>query len=335
MNRRIFILLLLLLLTAGGSAGIHLLTGRPWLESIYLAIVTLTTVGSVDVAQGDPRAMVFVAAYLVCGLGTMTYGLFQLGALIVDSEPRRMLRRRRMQREIAELHDHYVICGLGRMGTAIAEHLSGHEQSFVVIDTDADRLDEICRDRGWHRIQGDATEDDVLTDAGIERARALATVLPTDADNVYVVLSARMLSPSVQIVARAGDAEAAKKLQRAGATRVVNPFSSGAVKIARFMLNPSVEDFLELAGGHGTELELADVHVTGESPYVGVQLADTDLADRGVMVIGIRRADGERLLPPGGDAVIQSGDALLVFGSSTAVNAVTAQQDAPVHERQS
>ena len=174
---------------------------------------------------------------------------------------------------------------------------------------------------------GDATDDAVLKRAGIERARSLASVLPTDADNVYVTLSARMLAPDLQIVARATEEKAVEKIQRAGATRVVSPFSSGAQKMARFMLTPSIEDFLEIADARG-DLELADVQITPESPYVGKRLQQTDLAKKGVMIIGIRRASGERLMPPPGSAEIQAGDWLFAFGSSDAVNSLIGEIDA-------
>jgi voltage-gated potassium channel len=327
MRRLAFSAVLLIALTVAGALGIHLLTDRPWIESAYLAIITLATVGSVDVAQGDPAAMVFVMAFLVCGMGIFGYSAYQIGAAVVDVKLRQILERRRMDKNIDTLRNHFVICGMGRMGSTMCRHLAARRQPFVVIDRDAGRLEEAGRTHGWLHVHGDATDDQVLLAAGIERARSVATVLPTDADNVYVVLSVRMLSPDVQIIARASDDAAMKKLERAGATRVVSPFSSGAVKMARFMLNPSIEDFLEVADEHGNDLELADVQIGAESPYVGKQLAQTDLRQKGVMVIGIRRANGERLLPPTGTAVLQAGDSLFAFGSAAAVNAMISRQE--------
>jgi voltage-gated potassium channel len=327
MRRLLYIFVLLLILTGTGTVGIHWLSGKSWIESAYLAIITLATVGSVDVGQDDPRRMLFVIVFLVCGLGAFTYSAYQLGQLLVDAQLRNLWETRRMHRQIDSLQGHFLICGLGRMGRAIAEHLAARKRPFVVIDRDADRLQQVCAGKGWLNVHGDATADDVLVQAGIRRARALATVLPTDADNVYVVLSARLLSAGLQIIARASGDAAMKKLQRAGATRVVSPYSSGAVKIARFMLNPSIEDFLEVADEHGSDLELADLQITAGSPYVGRKLADTDLRDKGIMVIGIRRTSGERLLPPHGSDVIQAGDSLFAFGSSAAVNAMISEQD--------
>jgi voltage-gated potassium channel len=136
-----------------------------------------------------------------------------------------------------------------------------------------------------------------------------------------------MLNPQVKIIARAVDEKAVEKLERAGATRVVSPFRTGAVKMARFMLNPSIEDFIEIADSHGNEVELADIQISPESAYVGRKLMETDLRTRGVMVIGIRRENGERLMPPPGDAVIQSEDCLFVFGNADAVNAIVDHSD--------
>lgn len=313
---------LLAALTSVGTIGFRTFAGTDWTESLYLAIITLTTVGSREPPRLDDAGMVFVMIYLVCGLGIFSYSAFQIGSAVVNAEFRGLLERRRMQKEIDQLEGHYIVCGLGRMGTTIGEYLAGRGKPFVVIDRDEQRIEEVCQARGWIFIHGDATDDAVLTEAGISRAQSLASVLPTDADNVYVVLSARMLNARLQIVARASEEKAIQKMERAGASRVISPFSSGAVKIARFMINPSIEDFLEVADSRGTDWELADVQIREDSPYVGKKLMETDLREKGVMVIGIRRANGERLMPPPGSAELHVGDSLFAFGSTNAVNSM-------------
>ena len=225
-----------------------------------------------------------------------------------------------MEREIQKLDGHFIVCGFGRRGWTICEHLRDRGKPFVVIDTDEALLRSGCTEQNWLFVVGDASDDRVLMQAGIQRARALATVLPTDADNVYVALTARLLSGKLEIIARASDEEASLKLERAGANRVVSPYSTGAQKIARFMLNPNIEDFLEIADHRGQDLELADVQISRDSPYVGKKLAETDLRELGVMIVGIRRRNGEKLMPPPGNAVIEPGDCLFAFGSTTAVN---------------
>lgn len=317
---------LLLTLTVFGTIGFRLTTNSSWLGSVYLAVVTLTTVGSRDAATNTPST-IFVIVYLVTGLGIFTFSAFQFGSWVVSAEFHKMLERRRMQNRISNLENHSIVCGQGRMGLAICEYLAERGRSIVVVDHDEDRITPVCQENGWPFVIGDATDDDVLKSAGIERAASLTTVLATDADNLYVVLSARMLNPEVKIIARAVDEKAVEKLERAGATRVVSPFRTGAVKMARFMLNPSIEDFIEIADSRGNELELADIQISPESDYVGRKLMETDLRSRGVMVIGIRRENGDRLMPPPGNAVIEANDCLFVFGNADAVNGILATPD--------
>jgi voltage-gated potassium channel len=312
---------LLAALTLFGTLGIRITSGSGWVESLYLAVITLTTVGARDPGT-NTASMLFVVVYLASGLGIFTFSVFQIGSWIVSADFHKMLERRRMQNRISELNGHSIVCGQGRMGLAICEYLAERGRSIVVIDHNEDRIAPVCQEHGWSFVVGDATDDDVLQSAGIERAASLTTVLATDADNLYVVLSARMLSPNLKIIARAVDEKAVEKLERAGATRVVSPFRTGAVKMARFMLNPSIEDFIEIADSHGSGLELADIQISPESAYVGRKLMETDLRNRGVMVIGIRRASGARLMPPPGNALIEAGDCLFVFGSSDAVNGI-------------
>lgn len=321
MRRLLMIASLLLGFVTLGAVGFRLTEGWDWLQCVYEAVIIMTTVGLSATSQSElnPWTKLFIIVYLIFGIGFFTYCVSQLGQHLVNLELRGYWERRAMDQTIRRLKGHYIVCGFGRMGSTICKYLHSRHKPFVVIDTDAERLATECRAQGWLYLTGDATNDETLLLAGILEARALTTVLPTDADNVYVVLSARLLNDKLQIVARASDEKAIDKLERAGATRVVSPFSSGAVKIARFMLNPSVEDFFEMTDDHGSQLELADVQIGAASPYVGKRLMDTDLREKGVMVVGIRRAGGERLMPPPGTAVIEAGDCLFAFGGSTAV----------------
>ena len=315
------ILGLLLLMTLIGTFGFRMLSGSSWINCAYMAVITLTTVGFEEVVPLTEAGRLFVIVYLICGLGTFTYSAFQLGELIVSTRVQSLLEKNRMDKRIRTLEGHFIVCGCGRTGETICEYLANREKPFVVIDTDEDRLKEVCEERNWPFVVGDATLDSVLVTAGIGRAGSLAAALPTDADNVYVSLSARLLNADLQIVARAEQESAVEKIERAGASRVISPVSSGAIKMARFMLSPSVEDFLEITDGGGA-LELADIQVGEDSPLAGKRLSETGLGDRGVMVIGIRRANGERLMPPSGSARVEIGDSLFAFGSSTAVSSM-------------
>jgi len=314
-------------LLAAGTVGLRVIEDDTWLNCLFMAVITLTTVGYSDIVSLTDAGKVFIMIYLICGVGFFTYGAFSIGQWLVSAQMQNLLRRRRMERRIEQLDNHYIICGSGRMGTTIARFLHERDKPFVVIDINENRLQEVCNNQDWLYVVGDATEDETLLKAGIKRANALTAVLPTDAANVYVVLSARLLAANLQIIARASDEEAGVKMERAGASRIVSPYNSGAIKIARFMLTPSVEDFLEIADAYGGDMQLADVQIKPNSPYAGKKLMETDFREKGIMVIGIRRPNGERLMPPPGTAMINEGDNLFTFGTSNAVNDMIAQTD--------
>ena len=314
------ILLLLLLLTLTGTIGIRLIEGADWLDCLYMAVITLTTVGFEHSVQPSRVGKVFIIVYLMVGLGAFSYSAFQLGRWMVNSQLRSLLEKRKMEKLINQLHDHHIVCGLGRMGTTICEYLQRRGRQFVVVDLDEERLSRICPERGWLHLAGDATQDQTLLAAGIERSRSLASVLATDADNVYVVLSAHLLNESLQIVARAMDQSAIEKMERAGATRVISPFSSGAVRMARFMVNPGIEDFLEIEVAPDSRLELAEVQLDDGSPWINSRLSELCLEQQGLMVVGVRHASGDCSVPPDSTMVIAAGDTLFTFGSSDALN---------------
>jgi voltage-gated potassium channel len=311
---------LLLIMLLAGTTGFRFFSGGSWLDCLYMAVTTMTTVGYGEIVPLGPAGRGFVIVYLIVAFGVVSYSAFQIGQWVFSAEMRHLIERRRMQKEIQQLKDHYIVCGLGRMGRTICRYLRERGKPFVTIDHNETRARTVCDAEGWLYIVGDATDDRLLNEAGIQRARALATVLPTDADNVYVILSARLLASKLEIIARASGDSAAVKMEKAGANRVVSPYSTGAHKIARFMLNPNIEDFLEIADQRGQNLELADVQIAPDSPYVGRKLMETDLRELGVIVVGIRRQNGERLMPPPGSALIEPGDCLFAFGSTSAVN---------------
>lgn len=327
MNRIFAVICVLVLFPVIGTIGFRICEGWPWLDCAYYAVIIMSTVGMSTNPELTlaSQTKLFVIVYLMVGVATFSYSISVLGQEILALQLRGLMERRRMDRAIDKLRNHYIVCGYGRMGQTIAQHLHSRQRAFVIIDNDAERLEEVNRERGWLHLAGDATDDEVLRRAGIVHAKSLAAVLPTDADNIYVVLSARLLNGQLQIISRAGDEKAIEKMERAGANRVVSPYSSGATKMARFMLNPSVEDFLEVTDAHGSQLELADIQVGENSPLAGKRLMETALGERGVMIIGIRRANGERLMPPPASAVIHPGDSLFAFGSAEAVNAMIAE----------
>ncbi len=306
--------------TIFGTVGIRLIEGSSWLDSLYLIIITATTVGYEDPVTLSDNGKIFIIFYLIFGLGIFTYSVSLLGQWIVRQQMSSMLEKRRMEKSISKLEGHYIVCGIGRMGNSICEYLYEREKPFVVIDRNEEHLQSMCEEKGWFYIHGDATDDFVLQNAGIDRAKSLAAALPSDADNVYVVLTARMLNPEFQIIARASDDKAGEKIKHAGANRVVSPFRSGAVKIARFMIHPAVEDFVEVASKNIGGFEVADLQISESNPYCGKKLSETDFSTKGIMIVGICKPEHEPQMPPPSTTIINAGDSVYALGSSTTIN---------------
>ncbi len=267
--------------------------------------------------------------FLISGLGVFLFAVVQLGELVVRAELGNWLRKRGMSSILKSASKHFIVCGFGRMGQTICRHLSDRKLPFVVIDTDPDAL-ATCEQEGWPCLCDDATNDRTLLEAGIERARGLAVVLDSDADNLYVVLSARLLAPHLQIIARAVDENGARKMEKAGANRVVSLYATGAATMAQLLINPHVEDFFEIVSAAGAALDLAEIRVSSGSPYAHVALSETDFRERGVIIVAIRRLDGEILLPPSAATVIQPDDMLIALGKVSAVSQFLAADEPPL-----
>lgn len=314
--------LLITLLVLAGTCGFMYIEDWGFLDSLYMSMITITTVGYNEVQPLSNSGRVFVMGYLIIGLGFFFYGVVQIGEQVIRAELGDWWERRKMQRTIRALDGHYIICGGGRMGRVLARQLSGRGRPFVVIDRDSEKLDR-CSREGWLVMPGDATDDTTLSEAGVERARGLASALPNDSDNVYVVLSARLLSPTLQIIARASDEKVVAKLEKAGANRVVSLYTTAASKMAHFLINPHVDQFLEVIGAEGRELDIAEIEIDRESPYSGRTLAETDFTRRGIIIVGIRRSDGSLLFPPPGSSVIGPEDHLIALGKAEVIEELT------------
>ncbi|RLS32229.1 MAG: potassium channel protein [Planctomycetota bacterium] len=319
MRRLLQIPLLIFALLLLGALGLHLLTEMSLFDSFYHAVILLTTVGYSEPTPLTVQVKMFIVTYLAFALGLFTYSAFQFGQLLVNADLQKYWERRRMDTLIEKTSRHFIVCGYGRMGSTLCEYLHSRRQPFVVIDQDEKVLDDNFRQQKWLFVLGDSSQDETLERAGIHRARGLTTVLPTDADNLYVVLSARLLNKAIPIVARASDDRAAQKMMQAGATRVMNPFSSGAIRMARFMLAPSIENFVEVTESHGVDWEIADVQVPETSVLVGQKLSETGLRDSGIMLLGVCRMSGEKFFPPPAHLIIEPGDKLFAFGNSEGV----------------
>lgn len=318
------ILAALALLPLVGTAGFMLIEGWSAFDALYMSVITVSTVGFQEVHPLSQNGRMFVIVYLVAGLGVFFFGSVRLGELIVRAEIRDWMGRRHMQNRLSTLSKHFIVCGCGRMGRTICRELAARGLPFAVVDRSETAIRD-CEEQGWISLLGDATDDRVLEEVGIRRAAGLAAVLSCDADNLYVVMSARLLSQELQIVARVDDEKGEVKLRKAGANRVMSLYATGGLKAAQMLANPELEDFLEVFSERGTKLDLAEVHISAGGPYSGKSLDESAFRRRGVIIVGIRRRNHEPLWNPPLTTVLEPDDEVIAMGSSDALARVLQQ----------
>ncbi len=314
-NRRILIALLAVVLAiAFGALGFYLIEGWSILDSLYVSTQTVTTVGYGDLTPATRNGHIFATVFMLAGVGVVLYALTATVHAIVQSELVATFGQRRMSRKMSKLRNHFIICGAGRVGSHLVRGLLGGAETFIVIERDPQKVAELT-DLGVIVLVRDATLEESLREAGVEHARGLAACLPDDADNVYVVLTARDLNPHLHIVARAAEEQAESKLIRAGANRVVAPTIIGGHRMAMALTKPAVDDFLGSITANKLELAFEQLEVDAGSTLAGQKLSETNIrSELDIVVVSIRRSDGKILFNPSGDALIQSGDILIAIG---------------------
>lgn len=304
----------------GGTAGYMLIEGWSLLDALYMTVITITTVGYNEVHPLSTAGRVFTIGLILVGVGTFFYAATLFMTLLVGGELFERRRTRRLSRMLDDLHDHYIVCGFGRMGAIIARELARQGAAFVIIERDVDRMHQAI-ERGYLAVAADASNEDVLKRVRIDRARGLIAAVSTDAENVYAVLSARLMRPDLFIVGRAESEDARGKLRRAGADRVISPYHLGGLQLAQTALRPAVVDFVELAtSSENLDLNLEQVHIGDHSELNGRSLIEAGLRQRyGVVVVGIRRADGRMDFNPEPDTAMRAGDDLVVLGRAASL----------------
>lgn len=299
-----------------GAVGFALIEGWSILDSLYVSAQTVTTVGYGDLTPATRNGRIFSTVFMLAGVGVVLYALTTTVHAIVQSELVATFGQRRISRRMSKLRDHFIICGAGRVGSHLVRGLLGGSETFIVIERDAQKVAELT-DLGVIVLVRDATLEESLREAGVERARGLAACLPDDADNVYVVLTARDLNPHMHIVARAAEEQAEPKLIRAGANRVVAPTIIGGHRMAMALTKPAVDDFLGSITANKLELAFEQLEVDAASTLAGRKLSETTIrSELDIVVVSIRRGDGEILFNPSGEAMIQSGDLLIAIGNA-------------------
>jgi voltage-gated potassium channel len=307
--------LLLVVLVVVGSAGYVLIEGYPLLDAVFMTVTTLATVGYGEIHPLGPGGRLFTTILILVGVGSALFTLTELVRFVYEGQLGQALWRRRMDRRLKELSNHFILCGYGRVGRQIAADLEQSSVPFVVIDRDPVGL-RLATERGLMVVEGDAGSDDVLRMAGVEQARGLVTAVAEDADNIYVTLSARALNSGLRIVARANAEESISKLQRAGADQVVSPYSIGGRRLAMLALRPLSVEFVDAVfHGETGDLLLEDMELVPGSRLVGRSIDDvqTVLAP-GVSVLALKR-DSAILARPPGDTSLMPGDELVVIGT--------------------
>jgi voltage-gated potassium channel len=284
-------------------------------DAFYMTVITVTTVGYREVHDLSRPGQAFTTVLLFGGVGAALYTFTLLATMVVEGGFPARLRRRRHARMLETIHDHFIICGYGRIGSTVAKQLQRQQVPVVVIERDADRM-QAAMDDGLLAVEADASREDVLRRVGIDRARGLIAAVGTDAENVYAVMSARGLRPDLFIVSRAETDDATLKLKRAGADRVVSPYHIGAVQIAQTALRPAVVDFMELATGtDNLELSIEEILIDARSALADRTLLDANLRQRfGVIVVGIQHTDNQMDFNPPPEASMRAGDKLVVLG---------------------
>ncbi len=298
-----------------GAVAYHVLEGWGWLDSFYMAVTTLATVGYGEVHPLSDRGRIFTMFYVLGGVFTIGWAASEVIRSVVSGELNTAFERQRLEKNLLRLRDHVIVCGYGRMGKLVCQELTQLKLPYVVIDRSPEVLATFELAHGMPLV-GDASSDEVLRMAGVERARALAAVLASDADNLYVTMSARLQSEKLFLVARGENEATESKLKRAGASRVISPYVIGGQRMAHAIVRPAVVDFIELATrSQHLDLQIEEVVLAERSSLSGLPLRDGELRKLGVILVAILKPSGEMVFKPGGDAVLTNGDKLILLGS--------------------
>jgi len=304
-----------LLILLAGTFGYHIIEGWAFLDGLYMTVITITTIGFGEVYPLSQEGRIFTLFLIISGLGIVGHTIVAASRWLIEGEVEKVITRRRSMKAIEKIRNHYVICGFGRMGSFVCHQFHIRGIPFVVVENNPEVQDRISQ-AGYFLSPGNATEEEVLIAAKIKTAKGLVSVLDSDAANVYVVLTARELSPQLEIIARAGEEDAEKKLRRAGANRVISPYHIGGMRMVMSILKPHVMSFLEVAMDYSQlNVELEEVRVAENSPYCGKKLVETDIRkDLNLIIIAIKKSDGQMVFNPGPNTFIESQDVLIAMG---------------------
>ena len=321
--RVIYIAACLVGITILGTAGYIAIEGWSLVDSFYMTIITLTTVGYSEVGELSTMGRMFTVTLLLVGAGMVFYGAATIAEMRFEERIRQIFGRRKLVKELDKLENHHIICGYGRIGSTVAGEYARESLPHVIIESDESTTAHLDQE-GKLVILGDATRDETLIEANVGKARSLVCALPTDAENVFVTLTARALNPNLFILCRAALESSIGKMEAAGANRVVSPYIMGGMRIAQSVLRPKLAGFIDEVIGHATtDLDFDEVTVPEGSNLVGMALRESKISqETGVYLLSIRHSSGEMRFNPGPDFQIQAGDHLYALGTPEEVESL-------------
>ncbi len=307
-----------------GTVGFHYLEGWNFPESLYATVVTLSTVGYGDFVPRSGEGMMFTVFIIIVGVGTMLYTVGLITETMIEGRLNIILGKGRLEKMIKKIQDHYIICGCGRIGRLICKELAEEKVDFVVIDNNQEVIQRI-EEEGYLHYKGDATQDKTLLAVGIKKAKGIICVLPSDAENLYVILAARELNQDIFILSRSDDEESEKRLLKAGANRVESPYMMGGMRMAMAILRPAMLDFVELTTmKQSLELRMDEIAVCEGSSYIGKSLEDSQIRQKfGLIVVAVKKESGKMIFNPMAKYVLESNDKLIVLGEVENINLFT------------
>ncbi|MGB4407553.1 MAG: potassium channel protein [Sphaerochaeta sp.] len=308
-----------------GTVGYMTLSNVSFIDGLYMTIITISTVGYREVADLSPAGKIFTICIILSGLGIVSYSLLEAVSFLIDGGVKRIFRRKAMEKQIARMVDHIIVCGAGQTGSSVIEQFALTKTQFIVVEHQETRATELA-EAGVPVICGDATNEDILIQAGISQAKGLVSCLENDAHNVYTILTARGLNPKLYIVARSIEKGSAEKLKRAGADKTISPNEIGGIRMAYLMLKPHVMSFLDIVNRFDDELlELGEVTVEAEAELSGLMVRDAGIPQRtGLIIIAIRNPGEKLRFNPGPNEQLSPESSMLVLGKSDKIEMLRA-----------
>ena len=312
-------LLVLSLLVTVGTVGYMGIEGWRPIDALYMTVITLGTVGFKEVGPLSDTGKMFTMLLIVIGVSVIGYIVGSLAQIMFEGQLQRIIGRKKVENRIRALRNHYIICGYGRIGSLICKEFAARPLSFVVVEKSPEIAEKLSD--SYLVIHGDATADETLLHAGIKEAKGLITAVTSDTENVYITLTARGLNPGLYILARAGEEGSEIKLQRAGANKVISPYTIGGNRMAQAILRPNVVDFIEIATGRGhMELQMEEIQIPDHSAFIGENLITSGFRrETGVIIVGIKKKNGRMVFNPEPKSTLEAKDTLIVLGQPTAV----------------